>query len=63
MTGISWKLSCDGGDGMVHSSVFPPHGFAGAFLPLKIDRIKFAKMMMRPIARNQDPIVESTWFV
>ena len=40
---------------MVHSSVLPPQGFAGAFSPLNIARIRLPKMTINPAARNQEP--------
>ncbi len=34
-SGATGKLSCGGGEGQCHSSVFPPHGFGGALGPCR----------------------------
>ena len=39
-TGGTMKFSVGGGEGVCHSSPVDSHGFAGAFLPYRIDQTK-----------------------
>jgi hypothetical protein len=46
--GISSKFSTGGGEGIVHSSVFPPHGSDGAFIPFLREANRLIIIIARP---------------
>src|SRR5690606_20025527 len=59
IVGISEKFSRVGGVSIVHSRVFPPHMFFSVTsLPFFIDLIRFANMMIKPVIRIHEPIVD-----
>ena len=48
ITGVSIKFSTGGGDGIVHSRVFPPQGSAGAFVPVFNEENKLIIIIAAP---------------
>ena len=60
-SGICSKFSAGGGELVCHSSVAPPQGFDGAFLPFLKDRMKLKNISSIPVASIQDPMVEIRW--